>query len=148
MLKVQNTKIIDEENNSNAATKTCHCGQPSKRLLDGYCLSSCNIYKATVSSENGQVAYIRMTITTDTTSMTDTITIASHSTTKDMYTKLNCLETSGNVKTKIQYYIPRKTMSNQCNLRLEEKYKISQHSDENSCQLLSKRYEIRTCNHK
>ena len=44
--------------------KTCNCRQPTICPQDGNCLSSSIIYKATVSLEKEQVAYIGLTSTT------------------------------------------------------------------------------------
>ena len=63
MIKAHNTRIINEKNIIDPDRKTCNRRQPSKCWLDENCLSSCIIYKATVSSEKEQVAYIGMTST-------------------------------------------------------------------------------------
>ena len=69
------------------------CRQPTKCPLDGNCLSSCIIYKATVSLEKEQVTYIGLTSTTFKERYNNH---RSHSTTKNMKMKQNFLNTFGN----------------------------------------------------
>ena len=63
-IKAHNAKIINGKNIIDPNRKTCNCRQPTKCPLDGNCLSSCIVYKATVSLEKEQVAYIGLTCTT------------------------------------------------------------------------------------
>ena len=64
IIKAHNAKIINGKNIIDPNRKTCNCRQPTKFPLDGNCLSSCIIYKATVSLEKEKVAYIGLTSTT------------------------------------------------------------------------------------
>ena len=62
--KSHNAKIISGKNIFGPNRKTCNCRQPTNCPRDGNSLSSCIIYKATVSSEKEQVAHIGLTRTT------------------------------------------------------------------------------------
>ena len=64
IIKAHNAKTINGKNIIDPNGKTCNCRQPTKCPLDGNCLSGCIIYKATISLEKEQVAYIGLTSTT------------------------------------------------------------------------------------
>ena len=64
IIKAHNAKIIKGKDIIDPNRKTCNCRQPTKCPLEGNCLSGCIIYKATVSLEKEQVAYIGLTSTT------------------------------------------------------------------------------------
>ena len=49
IIKAHNAKIINRKNIIDSNRKTCNCRLPTICPLDGYCLSSCIMYKATVS---------------------------------------------------------------------------------------------------
>ena len=63
IIKAHNAKIINRKNIIDPNRKTCNCRQPTKCQVDGNFFSGCIIYKATVSLEKEQVAYIGLTST-------------------------------------------------------------------------------------
>ena len=155
IIKAHNAKIINGKNIIDPNRKTCNCRQPTKCPLDGNCLSSCIIYKATVSLEKEQVAYIGLTSTT----FKERYNNHSKSFNHEKYQNETELSKyvwklkKKNSKFSITWKIisqatTKRRPSNQCNLCLEEKYQILKYSEKNPCLLLNKRFEIRACNHK
>ena len=133
----------------------CNCRQPTKCPLDGNCLSSCIIYKATVSLEKEQVAYIGLTSTTFKERYNNHNKSFNHEKyeNKTELSKYVWKLKKKNKKLSITWKIishatTKRRPSNQCNLCLEEKYQILKHSGKKPCLLLNKRFEIRACNHK
>ena len=113
------------------------------------------LYKATVSLEKEQVAYIGLTSTT----FKERYNNHSKSFNHEKYQNETELSKyvwklkKKNSKFSITWKIisqatTKRRPSNQCNLCLEEKYQILKYSEKNRCLLLNKRFEIRACNHK
>ena len=136
IIKAHNAKIINGENIIDPNRKTCNCRQPTKCPLDGNCLSCCIIYKATVSLEKEQVAYIRLTSTT----FKERYNNHNKSFNHEKYEKETELSKhvlklwKKNSKFIITWKIinhatTKRRPSNQCILCLEEKYQIMKHSE-------------------
>ena len=136
IIKAHNAKIINGKNIIDPNRKTCNSRQPTKCPLDGNCLSSCIIYKATVSSEKEQVAYIGLTSTTSKQRYYNHNKSFNHEkyeneTELSKYVwkiKKKNLRFSITLKI-ISQATTKRRPSNQCNLCLEEKYQILMHSE-------------------
>ena len=127
--KAHNEKIINGKNIIDPNRKTCNCRQPTKCPLDGNCLSSCIIYKATVSSEKEQIAYIGLTSST----FKERYYRHNKSFNHEKYEnetelskyawrlKKNKFSITWKI---ISHAITKRRPSNQCNQCLEEKYEI------------------------
>ena len=124
---------------------------PARRKL----LSSCIIYKATVSLEKEQVASIGLTSTTFKERYNNHNKSINHEKSENEIElskyvwKLKKKNKKFSITWKIiSHATTKRRPSNQCNLCLEEKYQIMKHSEKKLCLLLNKRFEIRACNHK
>ena len=113
------------------------------------------IYKATVSLEKEQVAYIGLTSTTFKERYNNHSKSFNHEKyhNETEFSKYVWKLKKKNSKFSITWKIisqatTKRRPSNQCNLCLEEKYHILKYSEKKPCLLLNKRFEIRACNHK
>ena len=129
IIKAHNAKIINGKNIIDPNRKTCSCKQPTKCPLDGNCLSSCIIYKATVSFEKEQVAYIELTRTIFKKRYNNHSKSFNHKkyeneTELSKYVWKWKKKNSVLLRKIISHASTKRRPSNQCNLCLEEKYQI------------------------
>ena len=135
IIKAHNAKIVNGKNIIDPNRKTCICRQPTKCPLDGNCLSTCIIYKATVSSEKEQVAYIGLTSTTFKERYYNHNKSFNHekyengSELSKYVWKLRKKNSKLSITLKIiSHATTKRRPTNKCNLCLEEKYQILKHS--------------------
>ena len=154
IIKACSAKIINGKNIIDPNRKTCNCRQPTNCPLDGNCLSNCIIYKATVSSEKEQVAYIGLTSTRSKERYNNHNKSFNHEKYENeaelskYVWKLKKKNSKFSITWKIiSHATTKRSPSNQYNLCLEEKYQTLKHSEKTPCLLINKRFDIRACNH-
>ena len=138
IIKAHNAKVINGKNIIDPG-----CRQPTKCPLDGNCLSSFIIYKATVSLEKEQVAYIGLTSTTFKKRYNNHNKSFNHEkyeneTELSKYVwKLRKKNSKFSITRKIiSHATTKRRPSNQCNLCLEEKYQILKHSEKKTVPII------------
>ena len=58
VLRSNNTRVLNESKPADPSVETCNCRDAASCPLNGQCLTSCIVYKATVKKASGDVSYL------------------------------------------------------------------------------------------